>query len=147
MEKFIKGNWFRLSVLLILFIIGLFYFSSLSQKGNVSNVSFDNKEKCAGQAQAFLQHERQIDSPAGVLNEQYTYNSSLNTCLVYFEVVERGAGITYNIIDLLTNKKLYTYVEYEDSSTQKIWDENCKISDGCFVNKNDFLSKFNELFK
>lgn len=151
-ENFIKGNWFKLGILLILLITGLFYFSSLSQKGNVNNVSFNNKEKCAGQAQVFLQHEKQIDSPenginASVLNEQYVYNSSLNTCLVYFEVVEVGAGTTYNIIDLLTNKKIYTYVEYRDSSTQRFWNESCKVSDGCFTNKDDFMVKFNELFR
>lgn len=152
MKKFIKENWFKFVIVVILIIVGICFVSLISQQKNINNDAFDNKEKCASKAQTFLQHEKQIDSPenginANILNEQYAYNSALNTCLVYFEVVEVGAGTTYNIIDLLTNKKIYTYIEYEDQNTQKLWNESCKVSDGCFVNKNDFTVKFNELFK
>jgi hypothetical protein len=152
MENFFKKNWGKVAVVALVLIIGVYYVSSLSQTKNSNDTAFNNKENCASKAQAFLQHEKQIDSPenginANVLNEQYTYNSALNTCLVYFEVAEIGSGTTYSIIDLLTNKKLYSYIEYRDQSMQKVWNDNCKIADGCFVNKNDFTAKFNELFK
>ena len=150
--SWLKENWSKCGVLVLLvLVIGLLYFSLTSQKEN-TNVSFDNKEKCAQQAQAYLQNERQADSPqngvnANVLNEQYIFSTSLDTCLVYFEVSEVDAGTTYNIVDLLTNRKIYVHIEEMDQNSQKFWDENCKVSDGCFVNKVDFMAKFNELFR
>jgi len=130
-----------LTLLVLLFLSGC----NLNNSNEVNN--FDLKNRCATQAQSFLQNERANDITVNVINDQFAYNSTLNTCLVYFEVVEQGAGTTYNIFDLLTNKKLYTHVEYLDSNTQKWWDESCKESNGCFVKKEDFTAKFNNLFK
>ncbi len=155
MENFLKQNWFKLALLMVLLIVGLSYiFYSVPQKGKVG---YDNKEKCAEQAQAYMQNIREINSESenidgsliNALNDQYTYNSSLNTCLVYFEVAESGAGTTYNIVDLLTNQTIYTHLRYQSqhARAQELWDENCNVNDGCFVDRNDFIDKFNELFK
>jgi hypothetical protein len=142
-----KKNILFIILCLIICLLVVFIFYQNSKKESV-NIGFSEKEKCANLAKDFLQHEKEVDSFANVLNEKYTFNSSLNTCLVYFEVAETGAGTAYNIIDLLTNKKLYTHIDYVDSSLQKNWDENCKsLNEGCVINKDDFVNKQKELFK
>ncbi|MFI5398622.1 MAG: hypothetical protein ACHQ9S_24095 [Candidatus Binatia bacterium] len=113
-------------------------------------VDFSTKDKCADRGEKFLAHERSIDVPqngidAVVRNEEFTYNRSLNTCLVYFEVVEAGAGTTYNIVDTLRNKRLYHHVTYRDQSTQRWWDESCKAAEGC-LNADGLERKRIELF-
>jgi hypothetical protein len=115
-----------------------------------SAVDFQKKKECAGRAETYLHRERQIDIPANginasVRNERYTYSNALNTCLLYFEVAEVDAGTSYNIIDTLTNKKLYYHVRYNDSSTQESFDTLCKRSDGC-LGENEFQVKRTELF-
>ena len=114
------------------------------------SVDFATKTKCADRAEAILSRERSIDSPSNGINafvrsEQFTYNRSLNTCLVYFEVVEFGAGITYNIVDTLTNRTLYHHVSYGDPKTQQFWDEACKPDEGC-LSEVDLRKKRGELF-
>jgi hypothetical protein len=113
-------------------------------------VDFATKNKCADRAERFLARERNIDVPenginAVVRNEQFTYNRSLNTCLVYFEVAEVGAGTTYNIVDTLTNWRLYHHVSHVDQGTQRWWDEACKAADGC-LGADDLQKKRVELF-
>jgi hypothetical protein len=131
-----------------LLALSLFLTGCSADKASTQNDTFANKEKCAVQAQSFLKSEKEKDqiSGAAVLSEQYTYNQSLNTCLLYFEVVEQGAGTTYNIIDLLTNKNIFKHITYRDQSMHKYWNENCKESDGCYVKKESFDTKFNSLF-
>jgi hypothetical protein len=108
-----------------------------------------NKKECAERAQAYLRHERIIDTPSNgingsVRNEQYTYSNSLNTCLLYFEVAEVGAGASYNIVDTLANKNIYYQVSYSDPSEQQKFDTLCKRSEVC-LDRNEFEKKRAEL--
>jgi hypothetical protein len=108
------------------------------------------KRDCADRAEAYLKRERDIDVPANGINgsvrsEQYKFSRSLNTCLLYFEVVEFEAGTTYNIVDTLTSKKLYYHVSYKDADTQRNFDAVCKPSDGC-LGQDEFQKKRAELF-
>ncbi len=108
------------------------------------------KRDCANRAEAYLKRERSIDVPANGINafvrsEQYKFSRSLNTCLLYFEVVEFDAGTTYNIVDTLKSKKLYYHVSYKDADTQRNFDALCKPSDGC-LGQDEFQKKRAELF-
>ncbi len=108
------------------------------------------KRDCADRAEAYLQRERSTDVPANGINafvrsEQYKFSRSLNTCLLYFEVVEFDAGTTYNIVDTLTSKKLYYHVSYKDADTQRNFDALCKPTEGC-LSQDEFQKKRAELF-
>lgn len=130
-----------LVAVVILLIGGLFYFNL--QKNSTDKISFENKEKCAELGQIYIQQAGSIS------NEQHTYNSVLNTCLVYFEEVTPGAHYFF-IVDSLTNEALYTHLVYRgdltNTTSQELWNQNCAIENGCFIDKNDFDNKFNELF-
>jgi hypothetical protein len=119
----------------------------------VSNVVTENKEKCLQQGEGFLGNQKQSDGSRGVrsifTNEEYSYNNSLQTCLTYFESVEEGEGTTYSIIDIMKNKRLYVFYDFEnkDGILEKMAIENCKIEEGCIKTKEDFIAKYEQLFK
>lgn len=106
-------------------------------EGNKSKVAapaveFAAKNECADRAEAFLELERSRDPPgAFIRSPERTYSVPLNTCLLYFEVVEPGAGTSYNIVDTLTNRVLYHSLLYQDRGTQELWDKACKSEEGC----------------
>ena len=132
------------AISLLLFVFGC------SRPRLSTAVDFQTKKECAERAEAYLRRERSIDTPSNginafVRNEQYKYSRSLNTCLLYFEVVEFEAGATYNIIDTLRSKKIYYHVSDKDPATQRIFDAYCKPSEGC-LNQDDFEKRRAELF-
>jgi hypothetical protein len=107
---------------------------------------FATKNKCADRADAFLRLERSKDpSDAFIRGEEFTYSRPLNTCLLYFEVAELGAGTTYNIVDTLTNRRLYHSVRYLDRGAQELWDKACKPEDGC-LSEGSLQKRHAELF-
>jgi hypothetical protein len=119
-------------------------------RSSSSTADLQSKRDCADRAEAYLKRERSIDVPANgidafVRSEQYKFNRSLNTCLLYFEVGERGTGTAYNIVDMLTSKKLYYHVSYKNADTQRSFDVLCKPGDGC-LRKDAFEKKRAELF-
>ena len=121
-----------------------------SRENPAASSNFMNKKECAERAEAYLRRERKIDVPsnginASVPNERYVYSAALDTCLLYFEVTEIDAGTSSNIIDTLTNKRLYYHVNYSDPSMQRDFDTLCKTSDGC-LSENEFRRKHAELF-
>ena len=153
------GNCLRLPFLAVSASLVLVSACAREQNGDdkangfssIQAVPFSTKKVCADRAEAFLQHERSIDVPANginaiVKNEQFVYNKALDTCLVYFEVTEFSVGTTYNIVDTLTNKKLYLHLSYLDRTMQPSWDGLCKASDGC-LSEDDFRKKRVELFE
>jgi hypothetical protein len=108
---------------------------------------FDAKNRCVDRGQAYLAHERSVyGADVDVGNEQFTFNKSLNTCPVYFEVIEPKVGISSNIVDTLSNRKLYYHVSFHDQKMQHTNDELCKPEDGC-LSLNGLLKKRDELFK
>jgi hypothetical protein len=128
----------------------LLFASGCSRPKPSTAIDFQKKKECAERSEAYLKRERSIDTPpnginAFVRNEQYRYSRSLNTCLLYFEVVDFDAGTTYCIVDTLEGKKMYYHVTYKDPATQRSFDELCKPSEGC-LNQNDFEKKRTELF-
>lgn len=118
-----------------------------------NSIDIEQKIKCTDIGKSFLVKEKQSNKERGInadiFNEEYIFNTSLNTCLVYYESSEIEEGTTYNIFDTLKNKNLFQYIEFKNPSgaLEKLFIENCKIENGCYINKNDFISKFKELFK
>ena len=136
--------------MLIVTLALLSFIFGCSRAKSPSAVDFQKKKECADRAQTYLHRERKIDVPtnginASVKNEQYTYSSALNTCLLYFEAVEVDAGTSYNIVDTLANKTIYYHVSYNNPSIQQSFDTLCKASDGC-LGENEFQKKRAELF-
>ncbi len=147
MKFFFSQNWFKLALIMVLLIVGLSYvFYLIPQK---EKADFVDKEKCADLAQVFLENQRNwYFDEVDVFNEQYTHNSILGTCLIYFESWEQGlhepAVHTSNIFDLLTNQVVYKYIW----NTQSRLDlPICKASERCFIYHQDFTAKFKELFQ
>ena len=129
-------------------LMPLLFGCSRSSPSNAADLQA--KRDCADRAEAYLKRERSIDVPANGINalvrtEQYKFSRALNTCLLYFEVVEFDAGTSYNIVDTLTSKKLYYHVSYRDADTQRNFDAGCKPSEGC-LGRDEFQKKRAELF-
>lgn len=121
-----------------------------SRSSSSSADDLQTKRACADRAEAYLKRERSIDVAANGINafvrsEQYKFSRSLNTCLLYFEVVEFDTGIAYNIVDTLTGKKLYYHISYKNADTQRTFDTLCKPGDGC-LSRDEFEKKRAELF-
>lgn len=158
--RFPRSDRFGCCLLLSTFLLGALCAgcgpASREQHGQSASeatprVAFATKVECADRAAAYLRHEREIDSPQNGINafirsEQFTFNRSLNTCLVYFEVVEAGAGISYTIVDTLTNRRLYYHVSSRDRDTQRMFDETCKTDKTC-LSESDLQNKRVELFE
>ncbi len=60
-------------------------------------------------------------------------------------MAEPGAGTTYNIVDTLTNRRLYHSARYLDRGTQESWDKACKPEEGC-LSEGGLQQKRTELF-
>jgi hypothetical protein len=119
--------------------------SGQTASGAQTRADFAAKAQCADRGAAYLKHEKGEDYFADVKAEQFTYNKSLNTCLIYFEVFD-PSGISYNIADTLTNRRLYQHVSFFNPATQQTADEHCKSDKTC-LSEADLQKKRVELFE
>ncbi len=108
---------------------------------------FELKVECSRQAQEYIEQKIIRNYPSILHSERFIYSEKLNTCLVYFEIREKGVGTTYNIMDTLKDEKIYYYIKWDDYKKQEDYlNEHCSIVEGCFKDEKDFDKKLEELF-
>ncbi len=100
MEKFIKENWFKMSIVVMLFIIvlsAIYYFILSSNKANqqFNRDLVIEKQKCQD---AFKKWETENTPPKGI--GRVHFNSTLNTCLVDYNFKSFDNGHVSTIIDI-----------------------------------------------
>jgi len=90
MKKFIKQNWFKVSIVAILLIVGLsfvYYFSIYLPHRHNSEYSFQQAEKCKSLSDVFLKEhvvKTEDSSFVFLVDSQSHFNSRLNACLLYY---------------------------------------------------------------
>lgn len=121
MHKFIKENWFKVSVLFVIFvIIGLvayFYnkqmiFEFEKQKTVAQEKQNELAQKCAVDGKKYFQdYQTQNNYQSIVWDEpEYHFSDKLNSCLLWFRFTDQGNGGVIpplqrnQIIDLNSNK-------------------------------------------
>lgn len=112
--KWLKENWFKISVLIILLIFGSYYFLVVveGQKANA------RKEGCRRIAEEYRQNEISENPALSFFVPKYIYNKTLDTCLYsggYLDPSIKKANVTKYIKDLNTNEELVgsTYIGVE----------------------------------
>ena len=122
MKKFIKENWFKLSIIILILIVGLSVVCCLlvfmSQKGEIQQASVQNQEssvfdaqnysqisnnqsteeECSRQAQIILENVKQSTDNSTTVSIQNHYNKQLDKCIV--DVIGSSEGfLDYSIYD------------------------------------------------
>lgn len=112
MENFIKQNWFKLGILVILGIIA-FAFLNSSIFNNRSNVAANPEEKirCQNEAGKWAKENTKLDSNGIDSVMQSHFNPKLNTCLVEYTYQGRSpltgtVNHLNKVVDIYDNKVL-----------------------------------------
>lgn len=114
MEKFIKQNWFKLSIIAILLIVSLsvaYYFSIYLPNKNNNEYTFKQAEKCKSLSDDFLKEhvvKPEDSSFVFLVDSKSHFNSRLNACLLYYSQRVHLTQLLENryIINVLTSEVL-----------------------------------------
>ncbi len=134
----------KLSII-VLAIAGIYYFITATQVNQQSSqpsspnpqADFAMKQKC-NEAGAALAKSQQ----AGILNSLFVYNSSLNTCLAYFEdelpSENKDLGLVVgNIYNVFSNSQiLHQGCTYSISNQTFL---SCQVNNSTFISRADEL--------
>jgi len=104
MKNFINENWFKLGILIILLIIGIFYISS-SLKTKQVNIS--SQENCSKKSEdLYLKNKDGVR--AWLLSSDYTnhYNNKMNKCFVVISGGNKNTEYHSEIYDAYENTLL-----------------------------------------
>lgn len=112
MKKFIKENWFKVVIILIIIVgICVYYFGYfLPQKNQLAMLAL--QEKCANQAQKFFTDgDRYKDSDGIMFDYKNHFNSKLNKCfiLIYASSL-KDDFLSIDLFDVLEIKHYASYI-------------------------------------
>lgn len=97
MEKFIKENWFKLGILIVVLVIGIFYFSNYK---NSDTQILAAKAKCAEDGKKFVsQNFIDVMPDIRTTSKTFAYSTELKTCLANIESTD-PLGFHYEIYDI-----------------------------------------------
>jgi len=106
---------------------------------------------CAEKGREFVEDAKQRMDPRGAIyDERYTFNTKLNTCLVYH--VFRAEGVAHHtIIDLSTNEHVYSFFDlFNDETAKNNFKRECEKGENkpseC-LSREEFAAKLDDLFK
>ena len=111
MKRFIKENWFRLSIIVILglvLIFGIiFYFkNNYISKSELYKINSD----CSERAELYANNKNSSYSSWQVL--QSSFNVKTSTCIAEFDERVYSSNFDYHIIDITHNKELAFHTTY-----------------------------------
>jgi len=110
MKKFIKGNWFKLGILIIMLVAGIFYITNY-KSSDMEIVIL--KEKCLKDAKEFISKSssaRYVENPIYPITQyDSVYSPELKTCLVDISRNTSPQHWYYAIIDIYTEKEIASY--------------------------------------
>ena len=132
MKEFIKENWFKLSILVVLVVMGFCLLSNIFYKQNQSNT-----ENCRKIGEEYRKAEINDNPSLSFFSPKYSYNQKLNTCIYsggYLDSKTKILITTKYIKDLNTNEEI-AFSDYIGGEK------------GFGIDRADFDSKEKELFK
>lgn len=120
MEKFIKENWFKVGVILVvLIIIGLaayFYNKQITLGVENQRIVAQEKQnelvqKCAVDGKKYFQEYQAQNNDQNIIwdGPEFHYNNKLGACLLWFRYIDQGskiATIQHNQITNLSSNKI-----------------------------------------
>jgi len=116
MKKFIKENWFKLGILIIILVVGIFYIINCkSSATEVKTVDiFEKNKECYKYKDDLVKEageRNKIDARFTYSVGEIFYSPTLKTCLNIRETSnlnDKGLLDSYALVDILQNKTIST---------------------------------------
>lgn len=153
MQVFVKDNWFKISILVIVVIGICFYFA---------NGQYQNKMQCIGAGEQYYanyvkeqEHNPMFSFDTEDMSHEVAYSSKLNSCLIYVGIKFKDVGGNFGnnvnkfIFDISNSKMLYFMSYGADNSGQEvvIYHPDAGGGPSSFGTDLEFMNKKAELFK
>ena len=143
MQDFMKENWFKVGLVIILSIAGIsmahYYLVFLPEKEN-QDFLFSMKQKCQDSGTKLYEEDFKEMGRSALFTPEYAYNQKLNTCL-YASGYIQSNSLQKWIKDVHSNKEIVLFMNVDGKILI-----NDKICDICVSNE-EFEKQKQELFK
>lgn len=134
MKKFIKENWFKLGILIIILAVGIVFITSY-KSSDTEIVTL--KKNCTKDAKDYISESSSIRNSENPIYPMTQYDSvyspELKTCLVNISKNTSQQHWYYAIIDIYTEKEIASYnydkTDKEDLASQTLSDSYKKYDE------------------
>lgn len=119
MKKIIKGNWFKIGLLILVSIILVYLFLYMAGQNKKDTLSDNIKCQQVGMSLHKVEQEELIENFPGTRNEmpEFNFSKELNTCLYRAVQISRVPGNSYKLYfikDVYKNKQLVAYLVFSN---------------------------------
>jgi hypothetical protein len=146
MKKFIKENWFKITILTLVVIgISIYYFGYFLPQQRQSTL-LNQQEKCREVGQeAYKADGQEYGGVENLDDPQYGYSQKLNTCIYasgYHYYGDPSAGVGGDIFKYNCNAHWEQWVK-DSYSNEKILDVSNYLDNKCqWMTQTDVINKF-----
>lgn len=120
MRNFLKDNWFKLGILIVILLIGVssaYYFLRYLPQNKLSTAKQNQVEKCFTDGNILLENYKKNNGTNNIIDPIFHYNSILDKCFTYVTLAPYQACESGRILfDVYENKEILTTCFATDGS-------------------------------